>query len=121
MIEDPLTSWPGPFPYRVLAGFGITPQSTQADVRDVVFELMNEDMMNPTTQQASGQLRDLAGRLLADLLLYDIDLEADLDQWHDRVTRELADLREQDEIAPPVDLDSFPTQAFIDGVIRFDR
>lgn len=73
MIEDPLTSWPGRFPYQALAGAGITPLSTQDEVEDVAFTLMAEGAMNPTTQQAWRRLRDVPTRLVVDLLLYDID------------------------------------------------
>lgn len=75
MIEDPLTNWPGRFPYRVLADIGITPDSTRADVEDVAFTLMADDRMDPATHHAWQQLRDLRSRLLADLLLYDVDQE----------------------------------------------
>jgi hypothetical protein len=151
VIEDPLTTWPGPFPYRVLAEFGITPRSTQAEVRDVTFTLMTEDRMNPTTQQAWGQLRDLTGRLLADLVQYDVDQETDIDRLRDQITHELASPGEPDEVTealrtmpielmacladeltdlcveppltprPPADLAVFPAPAFLDGLIRFDR
>jgi hypothetical protein len=150
VIEDPLTTWPGQFPYRVLADFGITPRSTQADVEEVAFTLMVEGMMSPTTQQAWRRLRDVTTRLLADLLLYDID-EADLGRMHDHITRELANPGEPPEVTealttipvevmacladeltdlpierpepptPPADLCAFPTESFVDGLIRFDR
>lgn len=151
MIEDPLTTWPDQFPYRVLAEFGITPQSTEAEVKDVVFTLMAEDMMNPTTQHAWHQLRDLTSRLLVDLLLYDIDQEADLDRIQDHIARQLSEPGEPPEVTetlttipldimdcladeltdlcvrppepptPPADLCAFPTPSFIDGLIQFDR
>jgi hypothetical protein len=137
VIEDPLTTWPGQFPYRVLADFGITPRSTQAEVEDVAFTLMAEGRMNPTTQQAWRQLRDVTSRMLADLLLYDIDHE-DVDPANPEVTEalttipvevmacladELTDLRVEppEPPAPPADLCAFPTQSFVDGLIQFDR
>ena len=73
MIEDPLTTWPGRFPYRVLADVGITPRSTQADVEDAAFTLMTENLMDPAAHQAWHRLRDVPTRLLVDLLLYDLD------------------------------------------------
>ncbi|HKS49840.1 MAG TPA: hypothetical protein VJT49_32985 [Amycolatopsis sp.] len=151
MIEDPLTTWPGQFPYRVLAGVGITPQSTQAEVNDVAFTLMAEGMMNPTTQQAWHQLRDVTRRLLVDLLLYDIDQEADIGRMADHVTQELANPGEPPEVTEvlttipvevmacladeltdlhirrpeppkaPADLCAFPTPSFTDSLIQFDR
>lgn len=99
MIEDPSTTWPGRFPYRVLADFGITPRSTQAEVKDVAFTLMAEDMMNPTTQRAWHQLRDVAGRLLVDLLLYDIEEDADVDRLRHHSAAEPANSGEPHEVA----------------------
>lgn len=151
MIEDPLTTWPGQFPYRVLADFGITPRSTHADIEDVAFTLMTEGMMNPTTQQAWCLLRGVTSRLLVDLLLYDIDQESDLGPLRDQVAQELADSGEPSEVTEaltsipvevmacladeltdlrveppespelPVDLCAFPTPSFFDSLIRFDR
>ncbi|MET9265623.1 hypothetical protein [Amycolatopsis sp. NPDC004079] len=131
MIEDPLTEWPGEFPYRVLADFGITPRSSQAEVKDVVFELMARDRMNPVTQRAADELRDPAVRLLADLLHYDLDpatvgppeafaeppagppgLPAALVAF---LSGEL--LGELGGEAPSA---VFPSRPFLDGLVRFD-
>jgi len=144
MLEDPLITWPGGFPYRVLAGIGITPRSTRAEVENAVFTLMTEDLLNPATQQALNQLRDLARRLLLDLLLYDIG-EEDLDRLDEAVAAELANPGEPGEVTealrtipvdvlagladeladpriePPIGLAAFPTQSFLDSLIGFDR
>lgn len=151
MIEDPLTTWPGRFPYRVLADVGITPRSTQADVEDAAFTLMTENLMNPATQQAWRRLRDVPGRLLVDLLLYDLDEDADIGPLQEEIAHELANPGEPPEVTEalttipvellacladeladlpleqpalpdvPADLCAFPTPSFLDGLIRFDR
>jgi hypothetical protein len=151
VIEDPLTTWPGRFPYRVLADVGVTPRSTQADVEDAAFTLMTENLMNPATQQAWGRLRDVPGRLVVDLLLYDLDQDADIDRLREEIAQELAKPGEPPEVTEalttipvdvlacladeladlpieppepptvPADLCAFPTPSFLDGLIRFDR
>ena len=97
MIEDPLTTWPGGFPYRVLADVGITPESTQADVEDAAFTLMTENLMNPTTQQAWRRLRDVPGRLLVDLVLYDLE-DADIGVLQEEIAHEPAGPGEPPEV-----------------------
>lgn len=122
MFEDPLITWPGGFPYRVLAGIGITPRSTRAEVEEAVFTLMIEDLLNPVTQQALNQLRDVARRLLLDLLLYDLDEEADVDRLAEAVGAELANSAEPGEVTEALRTipDAFPTRSFLDGLIEFD-
>ncbi|GDY31983.1 hypothetical protein [Gandjariella thermophila] len=148
MIKDPLTVWNGPFPYDALAPAGITPRSTQAEVEDASFTLMTRRLMNPVTQKAWDELRDVRRRLLADFLLYDVD-PADFDEARQHVRRELADPGEPSQVTdalaapveflddlagdlsevtltppPPVlprDLDAFPPQSLIDSLISFDR
>ncbi|MFC9428330.1 hypothetical protein [Streptomyces sp. NPDC056987] len=73
MIKDPLTEWDGPFPYNELTVAGVTPDTTHAAMADVSFDLMTRRLMNARTQNAWHELRDLRRRLLADVLLYDID------------------------------------------------
>lgn len=119
MIEDPLTTWPGGFPYRVLAEAGITPHSTQDDVEAAAFTLMAEGMMNPTTQQAWSRLRDIPGRLLLDLLLYDID-DATIGRLHDAITRELAESARDPGSSGTRPDDPYPDPSVWDGLIRFD-
>lgn len=139
MLEDPLTTWPGGFPYRVLAEVGITPRSTQADVEDAAFTLMAEGLMNPATQQAWRLLRDVPSRLLVDLLLYDLDQDSDIGRLQEEITGEalttipaelmggladeLAELPAESPEPPtvPSDLCPFPTPSFLDGLIQFDR
>jgi hypothetical protein len=147
VIEDPSTTWPGQFPYRALAAVGITPASTHAEVEEATFTLMTEGLMNPATQQAWRLLRDVPGRLLADLLLYDVDLAPLQDDVAAELANpgeppevtealttipadvlacladELADLRVEPPDPPvvPAGLCAFPTPSFVDGLIRFDR
>ena len=150
MIKDPLTVWNGQYPYDALAVAGITPQSSQADVEQASFTLMATHTMNPTTQKAWHELRDIQRRLLADFLLYDIDPANDIGRAQERIRRELADHGEPPELTaaitipaeilggladelsevrlepppPPVvpaDLCAFPSQTLIDRLIHFDR
>ncbi|MER7411298.1 MULTISPECIES: hypothetical protein [Streptomyces] len=74
MIHDPSTAWRGPYPYEVLAGAGVTPSTTQAELRDLTFELLERRMLTPRSQRAWSELRSLRGRLTADLLLYRVGL-----------------------------------------------
>jgi hypothetical protein len=148
VIEDPLMIWPGGLPYRVLADVGITPRSPQADIEEAAFTLMAEGLMNPATQQAWRQLRDVPSRLLVDLLFYDLDQDADIGRLLGEISEELVKPTElsealttlpvellaglADELAAipveppappavPVDMCAFPTPSFLDGLIRFDR
>lgn len=149
MIKDPLTAWDGEFPYDALEAADITPQSTQAEVEDASFTLMTRHLMNPVTQKAWNELRDVQRRLLADFLLYDLDPAAEAAAARRRVQAELTEVEERPEVAealslkadsfgspaeglaevrlepPPVYLSSraldFPEQSFIDSLIQFDR
>lgn len=77
MIQDPSTAWDGPFPYQVLAPTGATPAMPHAEVQDLPFELMTRRLMTPETQRAWDELRTTRRRLLADLLLYDVEPAAE--------------------------------------------
>ncbi|MFE0138184.1 hypothetical protein ACFWY6_42560 [Streptomyces sp. NPDC059037] len=75
MIKDPETNWDGgPFPYDALAEVGVTPWTTHAALQDISFELLARRLMTPVTQQAWDDLRSVRRRMLAELLLYDVDL-----------------------------------------------
>ncbi|MFI6088698.1 hypothetical protein [Streptomyces sp. NPDC051218] len=79
MIKDPATSWDGgPYPYDALAEVGVTPGMPHAGLQDVSFELLARRLMTPATQQAWEELRVVRRRMLAELLLYDVDLTAEL-------------------------------------------
>lgn len=150
MIKDPWTVWDGQYPYDVLAPAGITPESSQAEIRDASFTLMTKGMMkNPVTQKAWDDLRNTQRRLLADFLLYDVDPAAELRQVRERILHELSESDEPPEVAAaltlhaellreltgeltdvtleprpvrvPRELDTFSTQSLIDSSIRFDR
>ncbi|THV39836.1 hypothetical protein [Glycomyces buryatensis] len=149
MIRDPHTVWNGRYPYEALEPAGIGPASTQDEVEDASFTLMTKRLMNPVTQTAWDELRELPKRLLADALLYDVDTEAEIERAGAWVRREresqaqvdtdrywsmppelpaalAADLPELEvgpppEVELPAEADQFPSQAFIDKLIRFDR
>lgn len=150
MIKDPSTAWPGSFPYDVLAEVGITPESSHTEVADAAFLLMTRRLMNPVTQKAWDELRDVRRRLLADALLYDVDLDEEIRRARTRLERELAEPDEPPEVGaalavsmalleglggdpasvslappPPValpdDLGVGPEQSVITDLIQFDR
>lgn len=86
MIKDPDTTWDGPFPYDVLAEAGITPDSTQREVADEApFTLMTSGLLTPRAQRALDELRDPQRRLVADFLLYDIDVAAGIERLASRL------------------------------------
>lgn len=75
MIKDPETNWDGgPFPYDALAEVGVTPWTTHAALQDIPFELLARRLMTPVAQRAWDDLRSVRRRMLAELLLYDVDL-----------------------------------------------
>jgi hypothetical protein len=150
VIKDPLTVWDGQFPYDALAPAGITPGSTREEVEDASFTLMAEGLMNPATQKAWHELRDLQRRLLVDFLLYDIDPLTDIGAARDRIRQQLADPGEPAELAaaitvpaelldglaeelneitieapPPPDvpaaLAAIPSRHLMDSLVHFDR
>ena len=69
MIKDPLTSWPGAFPYDVLARVGVTPASPMTKVQDASFALMQKGLMNQTARNAWEELRFVARRLAVDFFM----------------------------------------------------
>lgn len=149
MIRDPDAVWNGPYPYEVLEKAGIGPDSTRDEVANASFKLMTHRMMNPVTQKAWDELRELPKRLLADALLYDVDTAAEIERARAWVRRERAtsaevdterywsmppdllatladDLPELETEAPgevelPPEAEAFPSQGLIDSLIRFDR
>lgn len=79
MIKDPATSWDGgPFPYDALAEVGVTPGMSHTGIQDVSFDLLARRLMTPVTQQAWDELRVVRRRMLAELLLYDVDPAAEV-------------------------------------------
>jgi hypothetical protein len=86
MIKDPGTTWDGPYPYDELAAAGITPDSTQREVADEApFTLMTQGLLTTRAQRAMEELRDPQRRLVADFLLYDVDLAADIERTGERL------------------------------------
>ncbi|MEV0126013.1 hypothetical protein AB0I16_31465 [Streptomyces sp. NPDC050703] len=126
MIKDPDASWEGPFPYDALAPVGVTPWTTHADLRDVSFELLARHLMTPVTQQAWDELRGVRRRLLVDLLLYDVDMEAELPLAAADIDRELAlEAAPQDpqqDPAPGASRHTVPeaTARLVADLVRFD-
>lgn len=149
-LRDPDPVWPGTHPYEALEPAGIGPESTQDEVEKASFTLMTRRMMNPVTQAAWKELRDLPRRLVLDALLYDVDLDAALAAARARLDRDreaaaappedpaafelgpdllagLADDLPPIEVrpAPPVDVTgataAFPSPALLDALIRFDQ
>ncbi|QEU91090.1 hypothetical protein [Streptomyces kanamyceticus] len=117
MIKDPSASWDGPFPYDALAPAGVTPWTTHADMRDVSFELLARHLMTPVTQQAWDELRTVRRRLLVDLLLYDVDLEAELPLAAQELSRLIDASTEQPDAEGPVPEDRAHLVA---DLVRFD-
>lgn len=143
MIVDPLTTWKGPFPYAELAAAGVTPELTQSDMADVSFTLMTRRMLNPRTQKAWDELRMVRTRLLADVLLYDVDPATDAPDVEREpvseppevaralspaaaVAGDLADEIKPVRLPPPPtvqdrhEFGEFPSWSVIDGLIQFD-
>ncbi|MBW5424465.1 hypothetical protein GKQ77_23365 [Streptomyces sp. BG9H] len=118
MIKDPDASWEGPFPYDALAPAGVTPWTTHAEMRDVSFELLARHLMTPVTQQAWDELRGVRRRMLVDLLLYDVDLDAELPLAVAEIDRSLAaEAASQEQPERPL---PEATARLLDDLIRFD-
>lgn len=69
MIIDPLTVWEDGFPYALLAGAGITPDSSMAEIKEASFTLMKQGM-TPEQRAAWDTLRFPERRLVVDFFLY---------------------------------------------------
>lgn len=124
MIKDPSTSWDGgPFPYDALADVGVTPRTSHADLQDVSFELLARRLMTPVTQQAWDELRVVRRRMLAELLLYDVDLASDIPAAQAALDRALDRALAAAEPAtgpPPESPLPEETARLLDGLITFD-
>ena len=73
---DPLNRLERELPYDALAPAGITPDSTQREVQDANFALMERGLATPATRRAWDELRFPESRLYVDLFLHQLDLEA---------------------------------------------
>ena len=80
MWKDPLTRWNGPFPYDLLKGVGITPESSLQEVLDALFALMEKGVVDEQTRQAWDELRLLPRRLRVDFFLYELEPAAEIDR-----------------------------------------
>lgn len=67
--------WDGPFPYVLLARFGITPNSTAAQVLDASFD-MADALSDPQTNDAWESLRLCRNRLFLDFFCSDLPDDA---------------------------------------------
>ncbi|MFF1376238.1 hypothetical protein [Streptomyces sp. NPDC058308] len=119
MIEDPSPDGGGPSPYDVLAPAGVTPWTTHRDMQDVSFELLARHLMTPATQQAWDEVRGVRRRLLVDLLLYDVDLPAELPLAAADIDRELA-AAGTGRVPPGDPLPEEALARLLDDLIRFD-
>ncbi|MEU6822537.1 hypothetical protein ABZ921_18075 [Streptomyces atriruber] len=120
MIKDPSANGAGPSgpsrpsPYELLAPAGVTPWTSHKDMQDVSFELLARHLMTSVTQQAWDELRGVRRRLLVDLLLYDVDLAAELPLATADIDRALA-------TAPdPLPAAAAPRPDELTDLIRFD-
>jgi hypothetical protein len=149
MIQDPRLCWDGEFPYEALAAAGITPHSTQDEVRRANFDLMRKRALTPQARQAWDELRDPERRMIADFLLYDLDADAEIAASAEAARRALEALGDPHSDGPPVraltatsdmwedpdtsrllpaaagssiwDLGAFVAAALPDSLITFDR
>ncbi|MGW7073977.1 hypothetical protein ACWGH2_01085 [Streptomyces sp. NPDC054871] len=124
MIKDPSTSWDGgPYPYDALAEVGVTPGMSHADLQDVSFELLARRLMTPATQHAWDELRVVRRRMVAELLLYDVDLAAELPAAEAELDRALAAGAPGQPAAPERPSPSDPPEEIVrllDDLITFD-
>ncbi|GAA3080245.1 hypothetical protein ACFQ0X_10875 [Streptomyces rectiviolaceus] len=121
MIKDPSTSWDGgPFPYDALAEVGVTPETSHADLQNVSFELLARRLMTPVTQQAWDELRVVRRRMVAELLLYDVDLPTALKAAHAELDRALAGAETPEPTGPPKSPLPEETAQLLDDLITFD-
>lgn len=77
-VKDPDFRWPSPFPYDVLAPFGLTPESSAQQILDASFDLMASHALTPAVRAAWDAVRNPENRLLLDLFFYHVDFESEL-------------------------------------------
>lgn len=102
MIKDPRLCWDEEFPYDTLAVAGITPHSTQDEVRRANFDLMRKRALTPQARQAWDELRDQERRMIADFLLYDLDVDAEIAASAEAARRDLEAPGDPHSDWPPV-------------------
>lgn len=73
MFKDPLTIWADGFPYDLLSPAGITPDSSQREIRDAAFTLMAQGPMAPEVRHAWDTLRQPERRLAVDFFMLEED------------------------------------------------
>jgi hypothetical protein len=72
-MRDPLFRWPEPFPYDQLRRFGISPTSTQKEINNVGFDLLEDG--STQEREAWDQLRLVRSRLFVDFFFYQMEDE----------------------------------------------
>ncbi len=98
MIPRVSHEWLGDgFPYEVLEGTRISPQSTHFEILEASLELQASQAMSPGLRRAWDQVRTPGERLVVDFFLYN----AALSKPDDLVDRELRRLRNSSNEARP--------------------
>jgi hypothetical protein len=69
MFRDPDTTWPGGFPYAILAPAGVTPNSTRSQMMKAAFYFMQEGNLEEA-EKALRAVRTPEERLVVDFFLY---------------------------------------------------
>lgn len=70
LVEDPAASTGRASPYKTLRGAGINPRSTAHQVKDISYDLMQDELWTPEIRLAWDELRSVARRLEHDARLY---------------------------------------------------
>lgn len=92
---DPLLSWTGQHAYRLMAAYGITPESKTIEVLDALGKIPISERANQEILNSWQTLRDVVRRLEVDFFCYDLpeppEAEAvtDLDLGHVRLQHRL--------------------------------
>ena len=98
MIPRVSHEWPGDgFPYEVLEGTKISPQSTHLEILDASLELQASQAMSPELRRAWDQVRTPGERLAVDFFLYNPALS----RPDELVDQELRRLGESNDAARP--------------------
>lgn len=110
MLADPEMIWEDDdFPYDALRAAAITPDSTQGEIRDASFVLIEQGTWTGETRRAWDRLRMIENRLWVDFLLYEGSSS--------EIAARLCDLLDPGGNAPPIAVLS-PPLAELD---RLDR
>lgn len=114
MIKDPLTEWPGLFPYDGLAGSGCGPNSSMREIQEAPFALIESGQWSAERRAAWGELRFVDRRMWVDFLMYAVS-ESEIEAQMTNVAEELCG---EGEIAEPAGL---PSAQEILAQVRFEE